>query len=153
MTKITPTHLSPNLFQKMSCKLAIQLLSNSVSAAIKTYYMATGQLRSNTAQHTSAFINVINNMIDSENSKYVYDRNPNRKPLSPKISKVFENLKIAQALFKEAVKVCHKTKKISTPPCFIGIIWTTTAILELYEQEKVNMQIYRPNKEIFLMTN
>jgi len=51
------------------------------------------------------------------------------------------------------VKVCHKTKKNSTPPCFTGIIWTTTAILELYEQEKVNMQIYRQNKDNFLMTN
>ncbi|CAI6354617.1 unnamed protein product [Macrosiphum euphorbiae] len=152
MTKITPTHLSPNPFQKMSCKLAIQLLSNSVSAAIKTC-VATGQLKSNTALHTSEFINVINNMFDSANSKNLYDRNPNRRPLSPKNSIVFENLKKAQALFKEAVKVCHKTKKISTPPCFIGIIWTTTAILELYEQEKVDMQIYRPNKDNFLMTN
>jgi len=58
------------------------------------------------------------------------------RPLSPKNSIVFDNLKNAQALFKEAVKVCHKTKKISTPLCFIGIIWTTIAILELYEQKK-----------------
>lgn len=44
ITKITPTHLFPNLFQKMSCKLAIQMFSNSVSAAIKKY-VATGQLK------------------------------------------------------------------------------------------------------------
>jgi len=36
MCKITPAHLAPNPFQKMTCKLAIQLLSRSVSAAIKT---------------------------------------------------------------------------------------------------------------------
>lgn len=114
MAKITPTHLSPNPFQKMSCKLAIQLLSNSVSAAIKTC-VATGQLKSNTALHTSEFINVINNMFDSANSKNLCDRNPNRRPLSPKNSIVFDNLKRAQALFKEAVKVCHKTKKSVRP--------------------------------------
>lgn len=152
MTKITPTHLSPNPFQKMSCKLAIQLLSNSVSAAIKTC-VATGQLKSITALHTSEFISIIKNMFDSANSKNLYDRNPNRRPLSHKNAIVFDNLKRSQALFKEAVKVCHKTKKVSTPPCFIGIIWTTTAILELYEQEKVNMQMFRSNKDNCLMTN
>lgn len=152
MTKITPTHLAPNPFQKMSCKLTIQLFSNSVSAAIKTC-VATGQLKPNTALYTSEFINDINNMFDSANSKNLYDRNPNRRPLSPKNIMVFDNLKRAQALFKEAVKVCHKTKEISTPPCFIGTIGTTTAILELYEQEQVNMQINLPNKDKFLMTN
>lgn len=36
MCKITPVHLAPNAFQKMSCKLAIQIFSRSVSAVIKT---------------------------------------------------------------------------------------------------------------------
>jgi len=58
MTKIKSTHLFPNPFQKMSCKLAIQLLSNSVSAAIKTC-VATVQLKSNTALHTSEFMSSI----------------------------------------------------------------------------------------------
>lgn len=30
MIKITPVHFSPNSFQKMNCKMAIQLLSHSV---------------------------------------------------------------------------------------------------------------------------
>lgn len=45
MLKITPTHLSPNQFQKISYKLTIQILSKSVSSAIKTC-INTGELKS-----------------------------------------------------------------------------------------------------------
>lgn len=137
MTKITPAHLFLNPFQKMSCKLAIQLLSKSVSAAIKTC-VATGQLKSNTAIDTSNFINDINNMFDSANSKNVYDPNPNRRPLTFKNTIVFDNLKKVQSLFKNAIKICHKTNISTTPPYFTGIIWTITAIMELYEYEKLS---------------
>lgn len=152
MPKITPTHLNPNPFQKMSCKLAIQLLSNSVSAAIKTC-VATGQLKSNSAVNTSEFIDVINKMFDSANSKNLSDPNPNRKPMSTKNKLVFDNLNKARSLFKNAVKICHKTKKSSVPPCFTGIIWTTTAILQLYNNEKTDINSSQPEKEFFLLTN
>lgn len=91
MTKITPTHLNPNPFQKMSCKLAIQLLSNSVSAAIKTC-VATGELNTTTEINTSEFIDVVNKMFDSANSKNLSDPNPNRKPMSTRNKLVFDNL-------------------------------------------------------------
>jgi len=63
--------------------------------------VATGQIKSNTALHTSEFINVINNMFDSANSKNLYNQNPNRRPLSPKNPIVFENLKRAQNYLKK----------------------------------------------------
>lgn len=152
MTKITPTHLNPNPFQKMSCKLAIQLLSNSVSAAIKTC-VATGELKTTTAINTSEFIDVVNKMFDSANSKNLSDPNPNRKPMSTRNKLVFDNLNKAKSVFKNAIKICHKTKKSSVPPCFTGIIWTTTAILQLYNNEKTDMNNFRPEKEFFLLTN
>lgn len=71
MTKIRPTHLNPNPFQITSCKLAIQLLSNSVSATIKTC-MATGELKTTTAINTAEFIDVVDKMFDSANSKKIY---------------------------------------------------------------------------------
>lgn len=52
MIKITPVHFNPNAFQKMNCKMAIQLLSHSVSAAIKTCVIATTELKSLTALDT-----------------------------------------------------------------------------------------------------
>jgi len=54
MCKIGDQHISPNSWQKMSCKIAIQTFSNSVSAAIKTC-VATGQLDSITALDTAYF--------------------------------------------------------------------------------------------------
>lgn len=55
MCKITPIHLHPNPFQKMSCKLALQIFSNSTSAAIKTC-IDTGELKSLTAMNTADFV-------------------------------------------------------------------------------------------------
>lgn len=152
MVKITPTHLAPNPFQKMYCKLAIQLLSHSVSAAIKTC-IATGELKSSTAHNTASFIDIINNMFDSANSKHIYDLNPNRRPMCDRNPQILENLEIANSMFKNARKICHKTKKISTPPCFVGILWTTTAIRQMYESEKLEILNGNPKQEYFLMTN
>jgi DNA transposase THAP9 len=150
MIKITPTHLNPNPFQKMNCKLAIQLFSHSVSATIKTC-IATGEIKSQSAINTANFIEVVNNMFDSANSKILNDPNPNRKPLCTRNPQVMENLEKANKLFKNSIKICHKMKTTSTPPCFVGIVWTTTAIRQLYESEKLAMM--NPNKEYFLMTN
>jgi hypothetical protein len=134
MIKITPTHLNPNPFQKMNCKLAIQLFSHSVSATIKTC-IATGEIKSPTAINTANFIEVVNNMFDSANSKILSDPNPNRKPLCTRNPQVMENLEKANKLFKNSIKICHKTKTTSTAPCFVGIVWTTTAIRQLYESD------------------
>lgn len=152
MIKITPTHLNPNYFQKMNCKLAIQLLSHSVSATIRTC-LATGELISSTAINTANFIDVMNSMFDSANSKHLYDPNPNRRPMSDKNAQVLVNLDNARLMFKNAQKIGHMKKKISTPPCILGIIWSTTAIQQLYESEKIKIMNSCPNKEYFLMTN
>jgi len=90
MIKITPVHLAPNAFQKMSCKLAIQLLSRSVAASIKTC-VATGQLKSSTAINIENFFITVNDIFDSGNSKNLFDKNPNKRPLSVKNPQVFPN--------------------------------------------------------------
>lgn len=152
MIKITLTHFNSNPFQKMNCKMAIQLLSHSVSAAIKTC-VATKELQSLTALDTANFIDIVNNMFDSANSKNLYDPNPNRKPMSDRNPQVLENIENANKLFKDATKICHKTKNITTPPCFVGIVWTTNAISQLYKSEKLEILNSSINKEYFLMTN
>jgi hypothetical protein len=119
MPKITPTHLAPNQFQKMSCKLAIQLLSHSVSASIKTC-LTTGELKSHSAIDTAEFIDKVNNMFDSGNSKNLYDLNPNRRLISSHIPQVLEYLNTAKKLFQNAVKICHKTNKFSVPLVSLG---------------------------------
>jgi len=152
MLKITPTHLSPNPFQKMSCKLAIQILSRSVSSAIKTC-INTGELKSKTALNTAHLIEIINDMFDFGSSKNLYDTNPNRRPMSDRNLNVVRKLEKARSLFINAEKISFKNEKSSVPPCFTGIIWTTTAICELFENEKNEISKVHPNKELFLMTN
>jgi len=151
MCKITPAHLAPNPFQKMTCKLAIQLLSRSVSAAIKTC-VSTGELKSNTALDTADFIEMVDKMFDSCNSKNLYDPNKNRRPMSEKNSHIIKHLSTARSVFQKTVKICNKTKKLSTPPCFSGIVWTITAIIQLYESEK-NQSRSQDDNDFFLLTN
>jgi len=152
MCKITPAHIAPNAFQKMSCKLAIQIFSRSVAASIKTC-VSTGELKTKTALDTANFIENVNDMFDSANSKNLYDANPNRRPLSKRNSQVLQNLKNFCILFDKAVKINLKNNKVTTPPCFIGLKWTLTAIIGLYESEKIIMNQHISNKEYFLMTN
>jgi len=153
MTKITPAHLAPNSFQKMTCKLVIQIFSSSVSAAIKTC-VSTGELISDTAINTSNFISVINDMFDSANSKDLYDRNINERPISDNNTHVLQNLEKARLMLKKGKKINLKTNKTSVPPCFTGIIWSTTAIINLFQSEKEDMSPFQPTgKDYFLMTN
>lgn len=135
MCKITPAHIAPNAFQKMSCKLAIQILSRSIAASIKTC-IATGELKTNTALDTANFIEKINDMFDSANSKNLYDANRNRRPLRERNPQVLQNFKNFCALFKNAVNMNLKNNNSTTLPCFIGLRWTLTAIIGLYESEK-----------------
>ncbi|KAL4107120.1 hypothetical protein QTP88_018552 [Uroleucon formosanum] len=152
MCKLTPIHLFPNSFQKMSCKLAIQLFSRSVSAAIKTC-VSTGQLTSSSAIHTAEFIDIMNDMFDTFNSKNLYDPNPNRRPLCDTNTVNFRNLEKARTIFQKAVKISKTNKKSSIPPCFVGIIWTTTALVEVFQSEKYDSGRSQTKKEYFLLTN
>lgn len=59
----------------MRVKLAAQLLSNSMSATIRTC-IQTGQLQSNTSSNTADFIEFINHLFDCLNSRSLYSHNP-----------------------------------------------------------------------------
>jgi len=138
MCKVGEQHVNPNPWQKMSCKIAIQTFSNSVSAAIKTC-VATGQLDSTTALDTANFFSELNDLFDTLNSKNMFDKNPNRRPMSENNSNVLNIIKKSINTFKNAEKISFKnsTNKIKkdVPPCFSGLIWTLNAVLNLYESE------------------
>ena len=65
----------PNAFQKMSVKLAVQVFSNSVYAAVTTC-AKLGQLKSVTALNTANFIRFMNDLFNVLNSRQFYLRNP-----------------------------------------------------------------------------
>ncbi|KAL4126559.1 hypothetical protein QTP88_010780 [Uroleucon formosanum] len=130
----------------------IQQIQKSVAASMKTC-VATGQLKSSTAINTANFFIAVNDIFDSGNSKHLFDSNPNKRPISVKNPQIFSNLKKAILIFKNLEKINHKNKKTSTPPCFSGIVWTSTALLQLYESELNEMTEKHPENTFFLMTN
>lgn len=67
--------------------------------------MTTRKLNLSTAIDTAKFIEIVNNMFDSGNSKNLHDPNPNRRPMSNCNLKVLGNLHNARKLFQNAVKI------------------------------------------------
>ncbi|KAE9522280.1 hypothetical protein AGLY_017323 [Aphis glycines] len=151
MCKITPSHLNPNPFKKMSCKLALQIFSNSVASAIKTC-VHTKELKSQTALNTADFLLELNNTFDSCNSQQLNDKNPNRRPMSVQNRQIFENINKTISTFKVAKKLCHKNNIISVPPCFTGMILSLNALILLYEREKIYIIESSDKKTFFLFT-
>lgn len=81
LLKITEAHLNPSNFQKMSVKLATQVFSHSVAAAIRVA-LETGQLKSNSAKYTADFVEIIDNAFDALNSRNLRANKNYRKPIT-----------------------------------------------------------------------
>jgi len=80
-TKLTDSHINPGPFQKINCKLAFQIFSNSVAATIHTC-VAIEELKSNTAKDTAIFVKHMNDLLDTLNSNSLLDKNPLKSALS-----------------------------------------------------------------------
>lgn len=142
LVKITDAHIYPNSFQKMRVKLAAQLLSNSMSATIRTC-IQTGQLQSDTSSNTADFIEFINHLFDCLNSKSLYSHNPYLCALTD-LGTVKQFLIGASLYFTNLQKL--KKGKLTQPPCFKGFTQTINGVLQFFEEEK-------SNNIVFLMTN
>lgn len=134
LPKLSDQHVYPNNFQKMRCKLAFQVFSDSMVASIRTS-ISTKQLPMSYLA-TSEFIKFMNDLGDSLNSSNLYTKNKNRAPLSPKnghIKNMLENgLKTLGTLRTVLGKV---------PPCFEGLFQSITACLMLYDDLNKNYQV------------
>ncbi|KAL4085131.1 hypothetical protein QTP88_027423 [Uroleucon formosanum] len=113
---ITDAHIHPGPFQKMSCKLAMQLFSHRVATAMKTCIM-TQQLQSRTASQTVEMITKFNNLLDCLNSNSLYNSNPFKCALSDKNPD------------------SNKPLRDTRPVCFDGMVWTLNAIIMLYKEQ------------------
>lgn len=143
LTKITDIHINPNAFQKMNCKLALQIFSHTMASAIKSNF-GLGHLNSS-ALNTSEFLEELNNLFDSLNSKVLYSGNPHNCGLSQTNPQVKNNLKRGLSLFRKLNKIDNGN--LSRPPCFDGMVQSIRAILLLYEEE------LNENSKIFILTN
>jgi hypothetical protein len=123
----------------MCVKLAVQLLSHSMSSAIRTS-AETGQLCSKTAIDTADFIEFMNNLFDCLNSRSLYSNNP--------YNSVLTHTGTVETFLINALKYfinLKRTKKgkFSQRPCFKGFTQTINDILQFFEELK----------HFFLMTN
>ncbi|KAG8235941.1 hypothetical protein J437_LFUL015093 [Ladona fulva] len=111
----------------MSVKLATQVFSLSVAAAIRTSY-TIGELKLPSALLTAAFIESVNNLFDALNSKSNYSKQPSCVRLDK------ENVKGMQSL-QEGLRIMRniKRKDGSRPPCFDGFLLSVTSILASYQ--------------------
>ena len=75
--KLSEKHVRPNSFDKMKCKLALQVFSKRVSSALFTASL-TGSIKTTTVQHTAGFFETLNDLFDNLNSRSARDPNPNK---------------------------------------------------------------------------
>lgn len=88
------------------------------------------------------FFSELNDLFDPLNSKNMFDKNLNRRPMCENnpnalkiIKKLIDTFKNAE---EQSFKPSNKIKK-DIPPCFKGFIWTLNEILDLYESQNLEM--------------
>jgi len=138
LLKITYSHINPGPFQKMKCKLALQLFSNTLTAVIKTC-VTTGQIKSTTGAYTANFLKPMNDLFDCLNSKCLYSANPRMCALSEERPSQLQFLNEAKRLHENIKLVNPNTKYGYRLPCFDGLVWSNNSITMLYLQQK-NLQ-------------
>jgi len=131
LTKLTDFHIRPGPFQKINCKLAFQIFSNSVASTIHTC-VTTGELKSYTAKDSAIFIKHMNDLLDTLNSNLLFDKNPLRCALAE--NNVFKFLTSAKEWHSNLIKISKKGN--TRPPCFDGMVWTINALLNLYKDQR-----------------
>lgn len=127
LVKITKVHKNPNSFQKMSVKLATQVLNDSMAAAIRTCY-ATGQMDS--------FIDHLDKLFDCLNFRSLKSSNPYKCALADGNIAVMDTSRNSLPMLKNMEKCACRTGKSSRPPSFDGLQQTIETVLQLYEDEK-----------------
>lgn len=141
LPKISERHLKPNSFEKMSCKLALQVFSKTMAAAIRTC-VGNKQINIKEGSDTAGFVLDMNNLFDALNSERLFDKNPYGCGLSNKHTKVIQMLQRGKEIFSTMIKVSKKVvngkivERKSRPPCFEGMVQTINAVFALFEDEK-----------------
>jgi hypothetical protein len=134
--KLTDKHINPNGFTKMKVKLATQVLSHTVAAAISTY-VSLGAM-SASAAGTAEFITAFDKIFDCLNSSSVKYANGklHRKALSD--SSVHLKFLTDEAIpFLSSIKVINRTTgadATNTLRCLKGFQITLHGILALWSE-------------------
>jgi hypothetical protein len=146
MLKLNLSHLTPNSFQKMNCRLAIQTLSGTVAATIKTF-LEDGRLKSDTALNTVNFISKVDEIFDALNSATLYSKKKTRSGVSNENYWIIDTLKSVEGWVGSikrsmdgqiAPAAKNKTKKqtsaVELAPCFHSLKLSARVVLLLFDE-------------------
>lgn len=112
-------------FQKMSCKLALQIFSHTMASAMKTCQKMEA-FQSKTIMDTIDFISSMNKLFDTLNSKTPYHNNPNKFGISRKNPQIMDNLQHGMNIF---LGLTSKGARQQKPPCLDGMVQTLRGII------------------------
>lgn len=132
--KLTFKHMFPNHFEKMKVKLATQIFSRSVVAAIKTLHQLN-KFSENVQPFvvsTLTFFEKIDQLFDCLNSKNKYDKNVYRCALTHD-NKVNDHLNEMLPYFEFIINNNPKNQY-----CFTGFVQTINGILLLSSQNNID---------------
>lgn len=129
LPKITFRHIFPDGFSKMSVKLAVQVLSHGMYAAIKTLVFHKRLPRE--AMATARLCKELDTLFDCLNSQSVYPKRgkKHRRALSEAAPHVEAQLRRGLR-YLSMLKLADGKK---SPPCLSGLRMTIRAILGLWE--------------------
>ncbi|KAB0803623.1 hypothetical protein PPYR_00593 [Photinus pyralis] len=140
--RLTRAHIRPNPWQKMRVKLAVQVFSNSLAAAIKT--AITKKVLHKNALNTAIFIEKLDCLFDALNSRTAkLQQKPYCRAISKKNSKI-ENLLRDSMEWVSSWKTCEGKR----PPCFSGLHDTIQGILSLYSDLKEEHVTHLPTRRL-----
>lgn len=132
-TRLTEKHLNPVGREKMNVRLATQVFSHTVQAALLT--AAQMPEFGAAAEETAMFVGKINDCFDALNSKTLYGRSNLHSALSTKNNTAEEFLEDMVA-WCDKLKVLTSKSKIKTVPCFWGLKMSLTSVLQLWKDLK-----------------
>ena len=131
--RLTHEHLSPNKFQKINVRLALQILSKSTATGIQTMHglRQFSENVKNDAMSTADFLLKINSLFDCLNSKSKFSPNPMNCALlkgnniESYLKEMFEYI--------SKIKYIVPSKKVNIS-CLTGLLQTISGVLQLSEE-------------------
>ncbi|XP_076291976.1 uncharacterized protein LOC143214603 [Lasioglossum baleicum] len=127
--RLTEKHVRPNTFDRMKCKLALQVFSKRVSSAMLTAH-TIGAVNSSTMQDTAIFFETLNDLFDNLNSKVLRDPNPNKRALSASTDYIVRNLEKQLHAIENWKVITPNGYK--APPCFVGLYQSVGGTVQLW---------------------
>uniref|UniRef100_A0A1B6MDZ4 Transposable element P transposase-like GTP-binding insertion domain-containing protein n=1 Tax=Graphocephala atropunctata TaxID=36148 RepID=A0A1B6MDZ4_9HEMI len=134
VTKLTEKHLNPVGREKISVKLATQVFSHTVKAALLT--ASKMPEIGNAAEETASFVGKMNDIFDALNSKMLFSRNKLNCALNIENSNVAKFLK-SVIPWVNSLRVVTKNDREKVVPCFVGLALTIKSVLLLWKDLKV----------------